>query len=607
MSFIKQFAIILTPLIICLVIIHNDVYAKTTVVGSPHDLSLGGGGGKHNIFVTDEERVCVFCHAPHNATPDTPLWAHGMSSAQYTPYESSTMQANPKPDRPTGSSRLCLSCHDGTVALNRYAGSRNAGTPIYMPTDPDPTRNPNLTTDLSDDHPISFIYSSDLAAKAEMNSPAALAPVVKLDADGMVQCTSCHDPHSNEFGNFLVINNSLPGSPLCVVCHNKSGWNLSAHNPVQGGGGTTGCMDCHFAHSAPAPQRLLHSRREEDNCVNASCHNGLAPIYANMQAVFGMPYRHPIELTTGVHDENETLPASQTHVECVDCHNPHRANRSATPLSSPPSVDGPIQGVRGISKDTMAPVTATAEYEICFKCHSGGNASLFTSIVSAAVDRVITQPDQVKRFSQLQTSSFHPVTDLRRGNGASLLAPYQQTMLMIYCSDCHNSDQGSKAGGAGPNGPHGSQYEHILMARYDMPPTPLSSSPVPDFLSRYDLCFRCHTDSYVMGTGSGFVFNGASEHSAHVQDRGIPCFACHDPHGVTISGATQIFSTHLINFARAYAAGASVPVPTYTPQAIVGAGSCTVNCHTLGTSGGTTHSYPSESTLAPLLRRFKTK
>lgn len=599
MDMSKHFATIIPLVSLFLVLGQSAAFGKWSVVGSPHDLSVSGGSGKHGIFFTDEERICVFCHAPHNATPATPLWDHAMSSAQYIPYDSSTLQANPKPGQPTGSSRLCLSCHDGTIALNSYAGSSGGGALVYMPTDVVPTRNPNLTTDLSDDHPISFYYSAALIAQSQLNNPAALPPTVRLDADGMLQCSSCHDPHDDEFGNFLVIDNKLPGSPLCVACHNNTGWNLSAHNPAQSGNQVTGCMDCHYVHSAPAPLRLLHSKREEDNCITSTCHNnGVTSIYTNMQPVFGMPYRHPVELTTGVHDENESLPATQTHVECVDCHNPHQANLTNAPLSLPPAIDGPLLGVRGINKDTLATVIATAEYQICFKCHSGAHASMFCGITETPSNRLIVQPDEIKRFSKSQTSSFHPVTDQRLGSGASLLAQYQQTMLMIYCSDCHNSDQSARAGGVGPNGPHGSQYEHILIARYDMPQTPLPTAPAPDYVARYALCFRCHTDSYVMGTSSGFIYNGASEHSAHVQSRGIPCFACHDPHGVW--GAMSLFDTHLINFAMAYAAGLAVPIPSYTPTANTGSGSCTVICHTTGTKGVNTHSYSTIISNLPL-------
>jgi len=564
--------------------------AKMSVLNSPHNLSASGGGGKHNVSFASEQRVCVFCHAPHNAKPALPLWNRDIPSdaTPYKMYGSTTFNTvvTTPADRPSGSSRLCLSCHDGTIALNNYGGSPGTDALVYMPSDVDPTANPNLTSDLSNSHPISFAYTSDLTVKADLKNPAALPPQVKLEPGGLLQCTSCHDPHDNEFGNFLVIDNTQAGSPLCVACHTNTGWSASNHNPAQVPSLVFACMNCHYAHSAPGPQRLLHAKKEVDNCITATCHsNGVTPVSANVQAVFNQSYKHPVGLYTGVHDENETLPAQQVHVECVDCHNPHQANRSNVPLATPPTIDGPLKGVNGINKDTLGVVVASNEYEVCFKCHSGPNAGNFCSISETPPNRMFPQPDQNRRFDRYQTSSFHPVTNQRLGTGASLWSNVQTSMLMIYCSDCHNSDQSSKAGGAGPNGPHGSQYEHILINRYEMPQqAPTTFSPVLDYVNRYALCFRCHSDSFVMGTSSGFVNSGTAEHTNHVQARGIPCFACHDPHGVPSMGASYANSTHLVNFTKAYAMSAVVPNPVYNPDTL----SCTVSCHT---SANHTHSY----------------
>ena len=564
--------------------------AKMSIVDSPHNLSASGGKGKHAIAFTSEERVCVFCHAPHNTKPALPLWNREIPSeaTPYKMYGSSTFNAlvTSKADRPSGSSRLCLSCHDGTIALNSYGGAPSAGAPVYMPSDVDPTANPNLTSDLSNSHPISFAYSADLTVRADLKNPATLPPQVKLEQGSLLQCTSCHDPHNNEFGNFLVIDNKLPGSPLCVACHTNTGWSTSSHNPAVVSSMGPACMTCHFAHSAPAPQRLLHAKKEVDNCVTNLCHSsGGTPLSANVQPAFNQNYRHPVSFYTGVHDENETLPAQQTHVECVDCHNPHQANRVGAPLSLPPAIDGPLKGVNGIDKDTLSAVVASNEYEICFKCHSGGNAPNFCSITETPPNRMLPEPDQNRRFDRYRTSSFHPVTNQRLGTGASLWSNVQTSMLMIYCSDCHNSDQGTKAGGVGPNGPHGSQYEHILLARYEMPQMPpLVFSAVPDFINRYALCFTCHSDSFVMGTGSAFVNSGSSEHTSHVQNRGIHCFACHDPHGVPARGASFTNGTHLVNFAKAWTVSAAVPSPAYNPDTR----SCTVSCHT---TSDHTHTY----------------
>src|SRR4051794_13053211 len=82
-----------------------------TILGSKHDLSVVGPGP---IKAATESEVCLFCHTPHRAG-ELPLWNHFLSSATYTPYSSSTIRATV--GQPSGASKLCLSCHDGTVAL----------------------------------------------------------------------------------------------------------------------------------------------------------------------------------------------------------------------------------------------------------------------------------------------------------------------------------------------------------------------------------------------------------------------------------------------------------------------------------------------------------
>jgi len=71
---------------------------------------------------------------PHNANPAVPLWNQTLSTgATYQPYASTTMKATV--GLPTGSSKLCLACHDGTVAIgntiqqraDRDAGRERAG------------------------------------------------------------------------------------------------------------------------------------------------------------------------------------------------------------------------------------------------------------------------------------------------------------------------------------------------------------------------------------------------------------------------------------------------------------------------------------------------
>ena len=77
---------------------------SSSVIGSPHDLSASSGSD-----------VCRYCHTPHGVSPKTVLWNQPLSTTVYKIYQSSSLEAIV--GQPTGSSKLCLSCHDGTVAL----------------------------------------------------------------------------------------------------------------------------------------------------------------------------------------------------------------------------------------------------------------------------------------------------------------------------------------------------------------------------------------------------------------------------------------------------------------------------------------------------------
>ena len=94
-----------------------------SVVNSVHNLSVNGPG---TIKATSEKGVCIFCHTVHDASGVTPLWNHSMSTSNYIVYSSSRLTAMGLTiPQPNGSSRLCLSCHDGTVALGNVS-SRTA-------------------------------------------------------------------------------------------------------------------------------------------------------------------------------------------------------------------------------------------------------------------------------------------------------------------------------------------------------------------------------------------------------------------------------------------------------------------------------------------------
>ncbi len=222
-----------------------------------HNLSSSGPG---TVKAAGESEICVFCHTPHGAdTSQTPLWNKTLAAKTYTVYTSNSLDAetikNASLDQPMGSSKLCLSCHDGAMALGSVRvlrgvnnpatiGVANTGAGGIMPpgsgTTTGYTRNIGAgslgqTTgfDLTNDHPISVTYDSGLSNRdGELRAPnasqqstilvnstnplfgkraagqSANRPVLPLEPTGasgagQVQCTTCHDPHIKGDGTDL--------------------------------------------------------------------------------------------------------------------------------------------------------------------------------------------------------------------------------------------------------------------------------------------------------------------------------------------------------------------------------------------------------------------
>jgi predicted CXXCH cytochrome family protein len=264
--------------LIFLVLCFTPPCLASSIVNSKHNLSLSGPG---NVKASSESEICIFCHTPHNASTQAPLWNRYDSGQVYIPYTSTTLKA--RPGQPTGASKLCLSCHDGTIALGSV---RSRSQPIqFIQT---LSGEDNLGTDLSDDHPISFRYDSALASSnPQLKDPSGLTASIRLDQDSQLQCTSCHDPHNDQFGYFLRVD-SIRGN-LCLSCHNMNGWDdVSMHKnsaSVWNGASTNpwkrtqwnnvsrnACQNCHALHNAGGKKRLLNYSNEEDNCL--VCHNG---------------------------------------------------------------------------------------------------------------------------------------------------------------------------------------------------------------------------------------------------------------------------------------------------------------------------------------------
>lgn len=190
-----------------------------TIVGSPHDF--------RGYLWNQSGQICKPCHTPHGTqTLPAPLWNHELSTQTYIMYDkthSPTMDADVS-SQPDGLSKICLSCHDGTVALDNYSG--HTGGTVYL------FGKDMIGTDLSNDHPISFVYDTALATKdGELFDPSTklsgiLGSSGTISQDmlfqGRMECSSCHDVHNTRAvpGTKLLLKDNT-GSALCLTCHDK--------------------------------------------------------------------------------------------------------------------------------------------------------------------------------------------------------------------------------------------------------------------------------------------------------------------------------------------------------------------------------------------------
>ncbi len=533
--------------------------ANAAVARTLHDLSATGRGA---VKAPGAGEVCVFCHTPHSPTVSRALWNQNLTPVTYKLYESSTLEA--KLNQPTGASRLCLSCHDGTTALGNLRKQPRTGRVTLLPL----TGRASLGTDLSDDHPVSFVYDAALALKqGQLADPATLPKDTPLDSSRQLQCTSCHEPHDDRYRNFVRRDNRA--GALCTVCHKPRNWTGSAHatspatlrksgvNPWPNTPHTTvaenGCENCHWPHSAPHPARLLSNSQERDVCL--VCHNGNVAA-KNLESEFLKFSVHPIASTNWKHEPRENPNTMARHVTCVDCHNAHQ---SASVPANPPLASGRVRGVRGVNISGGTVTEAIYEYEVCLKCHG----------VREPTTSGIVRSDNIRNIGlkiNPSNPSVHPVASVGKKSSLQGLEPAYTSSSIIYCTDCHNNDDWTPSG-TRPRGPHGSRYTPILEREYQ------SNDPSTESFQTYALCYKCHNRDFLINDRSRTFL-----HRKHVSEKETPCAVCHDAHG-------SRKNVGLINFMLRDRTGKTVVSPSQSQKRLEyvslgpGRGQCYLQCH----------------------------
>ncbi len=354
------------------------------------------------IFSPDQQRnvktslengtteVCVFCHTPHGASRPgikirAPIWNRQLPKDQFQMYDqvwSKSFEATPNdPGRPTGYSRLCLSCHDGTIALGSVLNKSGSGGldgeyTMEYPTGQSPagpfgsipvgegatSQNTRaLGQDLRNDHPISMRFDTALLAKdAEFvnpgppihrpftqSTPTPLSPLRRASGNNnniydSVQCTSCHNPHQVDFPKFLRANRLQSRTFASTQAEKRVGAATRGGPPQEGG-----AILCLFCHDKPGwPYNTTTGIPSQDN-LNSHFGDRRTGVFDDSQLKPG---------ATNLHDNEAPVVAERA---CLVCHDPHTR-----------------QGAIRILREGVDSVGNVSIETTCFQCHQPQESSI---------------------------------------------------------------------------------------------------------------------------------------------------------------------------------------------------------------------------------------
>ncbi len=173
--------------------------ASSGIEGSKHDFSSQdwSGGDK-----------CAACHVTkkEDAPSNAPLWNPKADLKKRFNHQDNQVS------RSGDGTRICLQCHDGTIAKPIVPGVK---TTRFVH-----TKHPQTFTTGHgrSDHPVGVIYPA-FSDKFHPTTTVLSKGTVLLP-HGRVECTSCHDPHNQSDAPYMLVQSNAR-SALCLTCHKK--------------------------------------------------------------------------------------------------------------------------------------------------------------------------------------------------------------------------------------------------------------------------------------------------------------------------------------------------------------------------------------------------
>lgn len=286
------------------------------------------------------------------------------------------------------------------------------------------------------------------------------------------------------------------------------GGSPSVHQP--GGSTTTG--QCATCHSPDRAKGLSLTSATEQSQLCYTCHGGAGmggPADVASQIAAAKPndpesrvfYSH--DMTAGDHigdSRDEFGGQLNRHSRCTDCHNPHDLGGSgASTASGVAVINGPAGTAPTYERLDGRLQPITAEYQLCFKCHSAWTEQLPNDPAKPSRDRtdlgVALNPEN---------ASYHPVEAPGKNQSQAMAASLSGTSAFklwnlkptdtISCTMCHTSNTATAATIQDGSTPvHASENRAILVRPYEN--RILSAPNTAHNVNAFALCLTCHADA----------------------------------------------------------------------------------------------------------------
>ncbi|MDH3325564.1 MAG: hypothetical protein OEM38_02465 [Gammaproteobacteria bacterium] len=479
--------------------------------------------GTRDVKSLTENQVCVFCHTPHGAPLKAAkpfLWNRTDSAAGMTfKYTSTTLNINNNSVALGDKSKMCLSCHDGTVAIGQVdmngsqtKTSSTVPTPITMTggnnvdsvTGKLIAGNALIGSDFRNDHPVGFSYDNALVtADPELIDPASVS---YMGVRASRKVTS----HNQQ----IVIDGGAAGTDNPVTVSTRISVPLEATVTAPANGqstfvsvatsGQVECTTCHDPHirstNVNENIKFLRLRRFQqtdpdgaafniDNDINClACHKKTGW----EDSVHGSELDASHTFTAAEVTARDISTGKQIwQASCLACHDTHTVDGASWLLRQASDVGNEVSDVD----------------KSCFKCHSS------TGVINS-------QSPAVSDIESISITGGHAGADplfvftdgAHKPNQASAVIKEAATEIVTRhagCTDCHNPHQMQKGLHVNAGLPTNNNVSGALKGVDGLAATGsggfdpfVAEDPPTEKIAdkEYEICFKCHS-SYGHGVG----------------------------------------------------------------------------------------------------------